>query len=149
MIVTSCQTSFLYNFLCETTLLPFRLPFRVSAYRLSQLPVAMATDVSCGHYKVKLSSNEYQTSDKVHHLCVSANPRIGYCYYCSIIGLTKDDLSCPLSAPDCCPYYGNELLGRDMSALQPCWPLKREPLLAYECTTPPASRGLGYPFWLA
>ena len=30
--------SFPYNFLCETTLLSFRVPFRVPAFRLSQLP---------------------------------------------------------------------------------------------------------------
>ena len=28
----------LYNFLCETTLLPFHIPFRIPAFRLSQLP---------------------------------------------------------------------------------------------------------------
>ena len=28
-----------HNFLCETTLLPFRIPFRVPAFWLSQLPV--------------------------------------------------------------------------------------------------------------
>ena len=44
LIVTSCQTSCIisvylaYNFLCETTLLPFRVSFCVSASQFSQLP---------------------------------------------------------------------------------------------------------------
>ena len=52
LIVTSCQTScmaFLYNFLCETTLLPFRVPaftvaphlnLQFDGYRLVVLQVA-------------------------------------------------------------------------------------------------------------
>ena len=36
--------------------------------------VAMPTDVGRSHYKVTLCCNEYQASDEVDHLCISAHP---------------------------------------------------------------------------